>query len=328
MTDSDAGSVPRNCPNCNYPIPPGRRTLCPNCHHPLIFDEPDDRLEAMANTGLHKPTETSSSTDTMIVPAVTAPPAPEAAAPGLICKSCGHVNPLTQMRCERCATLLADEPDLPPVTQPLTPAPPRRTGRLVFLVVGALVLALVLGLAAYLAMRRSLASGGPEASPSVSQPSSTATTAPVKLKRVQKKAIKAKASSTLPPDIYTYDVTNTLDGDPTTAWHSNGNAVGAFARVSLTYTFSSPVRLRAIEIYNGYQRSTVSFRNNSRVRRLMVSTDATKHRFNLRDKPGKQTISFDFGRTDRVVLTVEAVYRETKTKYKDCAISEVAFFRS
>ena len=327
MTDSDAGSVPRNCPNCNYPIPPGRRTLCPNCHHPLIFDEPDDRLEAMANTGLHKPTETSSSTDTMIVPAVTAPPAPEAA-PGLVCKSCGHVNPLTQIRCERCATLLADEPDLPPATQPLAPVPPRRTGRLVFLVVGALVLSLVLGFAAYLAMRLPWASGGPGASPSLSQTTSTAATAPVKLRRVEKKVIKAKASSTHPPDVFNYDVTNTLDGNPTTAWHSDGDVVGAFARVTVTYTFSSPIRLRAIEIYNGYQRSTGSFYNNSRVRRLLVSTNATKHRFNLRDKRGKQTISFNFGRTERVVLTVEAVYRETKTKYKDCAISEVAFFRS
>ena len=330
MTDPAAGSTPRTCPNCNYPIPPGRRTLCPNCHHPLIFDEPDDRLEAMANTGLHKPTETSSSTDTMIVPAVTAPPAPEAA-PGLVCKSCGHVNPLTQMRCERCATLLAEEPDLPPAPpkQPQAPAPPRRMRRLVFLVVGALVLALVLGFAAYFAMSR-WPSGGPEASPPVSQPSSIATTAPVKLRRVEKKAIEAKASSTLPPDIYTYDVTNTLDGDPTTAWHSNGNAVGAFAKVTLTYTFSSPIRLRAIEIYNGYQRSTASFYRNSRVRRLLISTDTSKHRFELRDRRGKQTKSFNFGRTERVVLTVEAVYRDTptKTKYKDCAISEVAFFSS
>jgi hypothetical protein len=323
--DGGTSSERRKCPNCDYLLPPGRPTLCPNCHHPLIFDE-EDQPEPTAKTP-QKPTVTSDNTDTRIPPPDAAPSQPEAV-PGLVCKACGHVNPLTQMRCERCATLLVDEPETsPPPPAPLAPAP-RRKRRLVVLILGALVLALILGSAAYWVMRRPWASGGLEASPSV-LPSSPATkTTPVKLKRVQKKAIEAKASSTLPPDIYTYDVTNTLDGDPTTAWHSNGNAVGAFARVSLTYTFSSPVRLRAIEIYNGYQRSTVSFYNNSRVRRLLVSTDATKHRFNLRDKRGKQTISFDFGRTDRVVLTVEAVYRETKTKYKDCAISEVAFFRS
>jgi hypothetical protein len=147
------------------------------------------------------------------------------------------------------------------------------------------------------------------------------------LKPVAKKTIKAKASSTLSADVYTYEVTNTLDGDPTTAWHSNGNAVGAFAKVTLTYTFSSPIRLRAIDIYNGYQRSTASFYRNSRVRRLLISTDATKHRFELRDRRGKQRISFDFGQTKRVVLTVDAVYRDRKTRYKDCAISEVTFFR-
>ena len=125
-------------------------------------------------------------------------------------------------------------------------------------------------------------------------------------------------------------MTNTLDGNPTTAWHSDGDVVGAFARVTVTYTFSSPIRLRAIDVHNGYQRSTASFYRNSRVRRLLITTDATKRRFDLRDRRGKQRISFDFGQTKRVVLTVEAVYRDTptKTKYKDCAISDVAFFSS
>jgi hypothetical protein len=174
-------------------------------------------------------------------------------------------------------------------------------------------------------MRRPWASDG--SAPSVS--TSTTARTPAKLKPVAKKAIQAKASSTLPPDVFSYAVTNTLDGDPTTAWHSNGNAVGAFAKVTLTYTFSSPIRLRAIDIHNGYQRSTESFYRNSRVRRLLIATDATKHRFDLRDRRGKQRISFNFGQTKRVVLTVDAVYRDTptKTRYKDCAISEVAFFR-
>jgi hypothetical protein len=145
---------------------------------------------------------------------------------------------------------------------------------------------------------------------------------------VNNKTIKARASSTAPPDIYTHDVINTIDDNAKTAWNSNGSAVGAFARVTLTYTFSSPIRLRAIEIYNGYQRSSESFENNSRVRRLLISTKAVNHRVELRDRKGKQTISFDFGQTDRVVLTVETVYRESKTKFKDCAISEVTFLRS
>ena len=322
-TDGGTSSVPRRCPNCDYVLPPGRQTVCPNCHHSLILDEEDDQPEPTASKDLlQKPTQTSDKTETAIPPAIPPTSQPEAV-PGVVCKACGHVNPPTQIRCERCATLLREEPAAtPPRAPPLEPAP-RRAGRLVFLVVGALVLALILGSAAYVVARRPWASGGSEPS----TPVSTSTTAPAKLKPVAKKAIRAKASSTHPPDVFNYDVTNTLDGDPTTAWHSDGDVVGAFARVTLTYTFSSPIRLRAIDVHNGYQRSTASFYRNSRVRRLLISTDATKHRFALRDRRGKQRLSFDFGQTKRVVFTVEAVYRDRETRYKDCAISEVRFFR-
>ena len=295
-TDGGTSSVTRRCPNCDYVLPPGRQTVCPNCHHSLILDEEDDQPEPTVSKDLlQKPTQTSDNTETPIPPAVPPTSQPEAA-PGVVCKACGHINPPTQIRCERCATLLVEEPAAtPPRPLPAEPAP-RRTGRLVFLVVGALVLALILGSAAYLVMRRPWASDGAAPSPSVS--TSTTARTPAKLKPVAKKAIHAKASSTLPPDVFSYDVTNTLDGDPTTAWHSNGNAVGAFAKVTLTYTFSSPIRLRAIDVYNGYQRSTASFYRNSRVRRLLISTDATKHRFDLRDRRGKQRISFNFGQTE------------------------------
>ena len=135
------------------------------------------------------------------------------------------------------------------------------------------------------------------------------------LKRVKKKAISAKASSTLPPEgSFSYEVENTLDRDPDTAWNSNGEDVGAFARVTLTYRFDDPVELRALEIYNGYQLSDESFFNNSRVKRVLVSTDATKQSFELLDKQGKQTLAFDFGQTKRVVLTVEAVYRTPRPR--------------
>jgi hypothetical protein len=288
----------------------------------LILDEEDDQLETTAGPELQQPTARSESTEAAIPTPVAASPKVEVV-PGVVCKACGYVNTPTQMRCERCATLLREKPAaIPPPLEP--PAPPPRNNRLVLLLAGALVLALLLGSAAYLVMRRPWASGSPEASPSAA----TATKAPVKLKRVKKETIKAKASSTLPPDIYTHGVTNTIDGNPKTAWNSNGNVVGAFAKVTLTYTFSSPIQLRSIEIYNGYQRSSESFRDNSRVNRLLISTDTTKHQVKLRDKQGKQTISFDFGQTKRVDLTVETVYRKSNTKFKDCAISEVAFLSS
>jgi hypothetical protein len=46
-----------NCPNCDYPVPPGRRSLCPNCRYPLILDEGGEPArEAVAQEGLSKPT--------------------------------------------------------------------------------------------------------------------------------------------------------------------------------------------------------------------------------------------------------------------------------
>lgn len=332
MSTPHATPAQRDCPNCNYPLPPGHRALCPNCHHPLIFDDKDDRLGAIAATGLHKPTETGGVDDTVVTEPVPATP-PRDTPPGQVCQACRHVNPPDQRRCERCATSLEQRPVPPPSPlAPPPPVPPRRTGWFVLLVAAALVIAVALGLFAYRLSRPPAADVAQP--PAVTSPSPTLTASPstpAELKRVKRKSIKAEASSTLPPQApFTFAVTNTLDQDPSTAWNSNGELVGAFKRVTLTYTFAAPVQLRAIEIYNGYQRSTEAFYNNSRVRRLLVSTDATKQTFELVDRQGKQTLNFDFGQTRRVVLTVDAVYRDTpkKTKYKDCALSEVGFFRS
>lgn len=334
MSTPTSTSPLRECPSCGYPIPPGRRSLCPNCRHPLIFDAEDDTVGAVAATGLHKPTEVPAPDETVVMSAVPASPPSTQPEAGPVCPSCGHVNAPSRLRCERCASTLASRP-LPPPLPPPPATPPRRpTGLLVGAVAGALILALGLG---FLAFWMSRPDGG-DASvgrPGVGLPSPTPTltsrpSTPAELTRVKHKAIKAKASSTLASGEFTYGIDNTLDGDPTTAWNSDGDRVGAFARVTLTYRFSKPVELRAIEVYNGYQRSTEAFENNSRVRSLLVSTDATKQTFELVDRQGAQTLAYDFGKTKRVVLTVDAVFRDTprKTRYKDCAVSEVRFYRT
>jgi hypothetical protein len=335
MSTPSSATPVRECTNCGYPIPPGRRSLCPNCHHPLLFDERDDTPGAVAATGLHKPTEAPPAAEDT-VPVATVPqgltPAPPV--PGQTCPACGHQNPSSQLRCERCASNLVSQAPAPLPPSPAPPPPTRRAGLVVGLVAAALVVALGLGFGAYWLSRppATTTTGGlPRFDLPVPTPTITArpSTAP-ELKKIKRKSIKAKASSTLPSGDFTYGVDNTLDGDPETAWNSDGDVVGPFARVTLTYRFSDPVELRAIEVYNGYQRSTKAYYNNSRVRSLLVSTDATKQTFELLDKQGKQTVSFDFGQTKRVVLTVDAVYRDVpkKTRYNDCAISEVTFYRA
>ena len=311
---------PRNCPNCSYPIPPGSPSLCPNCQHPLIMEGEHNRSGALATTGPDNPTEDRDPDDTLISSAPLVPP-------HLRPKPAEHATP--------------EQPAAAPPPAPPT-RPPSRPWATVGLVALSLVLAVALG---YVAFRVARPIFGPSVTGEVtanpttpdptssSPPSSTPTDEPTPTdqptptpepKRI--KNVKAKASSTLPPDNYTYEVENTLDRDPTTAWNSNGSLIGPLAKVTLTYRFSKPVQLQEIEIYNGYQRSEQTFIANARVRRVLVSTDATEQSFKLKDKVGKQTVTHDFGRTDRVVLTIEAVYRDETTRYNDVALSEVTFF--
>ena len=138
MTAYTGGPASRTCPNCNYPIPPGRRALCPNCHHPLIFDEQDEKPGAIADTGLVKPTRTDDFDNTVIAQPMPPPPL-IGGPPGRTCQSCGHVNPPNQLRCERCATSLDQQPAMPLPPPPPPPPPPSRTGLAVAVVAVALV---------------------------------------------------------------------------------------------------------------------------------------------------------------------------------------------
>jgi hypothetical protein len=327
MSGTFAQRGPATCPNCNHPIPPGRRTLCPNCHYPLILQERDDALGATADEGLHKPTERTAADDTTVLSTATPiEPTFQPQAGGRQCPSCGFVNRPGQLRCERCAYSLEDRPVIPAAAPLPPPRPRRRFPVVVLVVVLAVLLAAGLGFVAFRVMRQP--GSGPTAASPVAPTTGQGSEQPTNLTKISRKSIKAKASSTLPDQGESYQVGNTLDGDPVTAWNSNGKKVGAFARVKLTYKFSHPERLQRIEIYNGYQKSNKAFKSNSRVRKLLVSTDAVKQSFDLADALGKQELTFDFGETRVVVLTIEAVYRSGNTKYKDVALSEVTFFKS
>lgn len=51
----------------------------------------------------------------------------------------------------------------------------------------------------------------------------------------------------------TYEPSNMLDGDPTTAWRVTGDATGD----SLTFSFDEPVTLTAVGLVNGYAKTSV-----------------------------------------------------------------------
>lgn len=144
--------------------------------------------------------------------------------------------------------------------------------------------------------------------------------------------IRATASSTqTPEDGITYDAANTLDGNPATAWNSNGKKDGRGPGMTVTYTFSDPVDLRSITVLNGYQKvrtgssgKTVDlFQLNARVHRVRVVTDTGQWTWDLADSRDPQTLGREFGRTGTVRLQVVSVYRSDR--YLDLALSEVSF---
>lgn len=160
-----------------------------------------------------------------------------------------------------------------------------------------------------------------------SGPTTTGTVA-----KVPHDAISATASSTQTADSgITYAIDNTLDGDPVTAWNSDGDTDGRGPGITLTYSFSSTVDLRSITVLNGYQKvrtnnngSTVDlYTLNNRVRQFLVVTDGGQWTWDLMDSKQAQTLSESFGPTRQVVLKVLAVYESDR--YKDLAISEVSF---
>lgn len=149
---------------------------------------------------------------------------------------------------------------------------------------------------------------------------------------VDRAAVSATASSTQKPDGgVTYAAANTLDGDVSTAWNSNGRRDGARAGIALTYTFTGPLALREVTVRNGYQKVRARpgrapldlFPLNARVHRLRVVTDSGAWLWDLADTRAAQTFPRAAGRTGSVRLEILSVY--PSGTYPDVAISEVSF---
>jgi hypothetical protein len=196
--------------------------------------------------------------------------------------------------------------------------PDGRRGDLVILAVAVAVVAAVVAVISGAVTR---GSGPPDG------PAATATPT-----LVARAAITVTASSTQKAESgIGYGAANTLDGDPTTAWNSDGAKDGAGPGITLTYTFASPVDLRAVTVSNGYQKVRQSagrpaldlWRLNARVHRVLVVTDTGRWTWDLDDARTPQTLSRNFGRTATLRLAIASVYRSDR--YRDVAICEVSF---
>lgn len=236
---------------------------------------------------------------------------------GFTCPECREPNPASRLLCQRCGALL--EPPRAPLPPSLAPGQSWRwRAPLILLGIAAVgaVLAAVLG--------ASLRSDG-GLSPSARSAATTARAAPSAPVRVDPDSISASASSELPPDgDVTYWIGNTLDGDRRTAWNSHGAVDGNGVGDTITYRFSSPLRLTRIELVNGYVKTAELRVDNSRIRGVVIVTDRRTLRATLRDTASRQRLDRDFGVTRKVTLRVTSIY--PGARYSDLALTEIAFW--
>lgn len=322
---------PLRCPQCSAVLPDPPPALCLQCQFPLLLAEPDERSSGVADD-LHRPSAPETDDRTRLVPRIEPEPAPpivvprpEPQVPRMRCRACGWANATTRVRCERCAALLRDEEPFP-APPPPPPTPPRGGVPWWLVVIPVVLVAILAGVAVWFVVLGPWApSSSPTPGSSVGTDTSPPAVEPTTLTRIDSSTVSVTASSVLPPDPEPYDPERTLDGDPRTAWNSDGNTLGAKGRPTLTYTFAEPVRVGRIEVLNGFQKDDRVFQRNCRVKTLVVTAGEVSHTFALEDSTEPQVLTFDFGTaTSSITLKVGDVY--PGTKYRDIALSEVAFY--
>lgn len=142
-----------------------------------------------------------------------------------------------------------------------------------------------------------------------------------------------KATSRLAPQgKNNYEEKNLYDYNHLTPWVEGVKGYGIGEKATFTLE-DVTAGFRGISIVNGYSKSKVAWKNNSRVKKLKVSYDGRPmFILNLKDQMGEQHFDFDnvlnedddeLVRTFTVTIEILDVYKGDK--YDDTAISEVEF---
>jgi hypothetical protein len=131
----------------------------------------------------------------------------------------------------------------------------------------------------------------------------------------------AKASSTLEPSRF-YDIEKLFDSKLENGWSSDKKKSGDV----LEFKFEGPQTIRSLKIWNGYQRSEVHFKANSRVRTAKLEDGkGYLQTVTFKDSMGAQEIKLPQKFTgDYLKMTIVDSY--TGSVYKDLVISELRFF--
>lgn len=226
--------------------------------------------------------------------------------------------------------------------------PPTRPNRRPIVVLGALILASILGVGVLVVNRGSgetdeaseaarvapdlEGSEGevPSPNPATTEMSSTgleaATTDEPMPVELDASTLVARASSELPPlpsRGLTYSASNLLDGDQTTAWSQAGSE-GGQDPVGSWVAFDLPQRtdVTGVAIVNGYVKSDKAYTENARARGIVISTDDGQQvRATLADIRTRQEVPVDLLGASTVTIAIESVY--PGSKYSDVAMTEV-----
>lgn len=323
------------CPNCRREVPHLAR--CPQCDYPLVLVPQATQAPAAPHAPARRPGERPVSGPAAPAPHVpvslpprmpgpSAPPLPDTS---ITCPdpSCRAANPTSRTLCIRCGARLRAE-HLP--TVPVAPLPPveRPPSRLPRILAGVVAVLAVVGIGVWAGTSllrgpdRPRASTTPSPLPSATQPAAVA---------IPPASITVRASSVQKPaGSIRYDAAGLLDGDPTTAWNSDGG-LRAGTPMTVTFTFDRAWDVRSVTVLNGYQKTRPRsgkapvdlFTANARPSRLEVRADSRKAAWDLADVRTPQTLKAGLGATKTVTFVVLAAH--PGQLYKDVALSEVSF---
>lgn len=130
-----------------------------------------------------------------------------------------------------------------------------------------------------------------------------------------------KATSTLSPE-RSYNIYKIFDSKLEDGWSSDKKMTGDV----IEFNFEEPQTIKAIKLWNGYQRSDVHYKSNSRVKTLKLEGDnGYVETISIKDKLGDQLINLPKSfKGNHLKMTVVDSY--PGTVYKDLVISEMRFF--
>ncbi|MFN8075933.1 MAG: hypothetical protein U0Q15_11005 [Kineosporiaceae bacterium] len=319
------------CPGCRRQV--AHLARCPECDYPLVLVPQAAQAPAAPHAPARRPGERpgAGQEPTQVIPPVGPPVAPRPPVvqqePTLPCPdpSCRAANPLSRTLCVRCGARLRPEPVA--VTPLPAPEPPRAPSRTPRIVAGIVALAAVVGLGAWAGTTLFRAPDRPAPAPQRSLPASS-DAAPVAIPAASVSAVASSVQK--PAGSIRYDAANLLDGDPTTAWNSDGG-LRPGASMTVTFTFDRVYDLRSVTVLDGYQKSRPRsgkapldlFTANARPSKVELRTDASKAAWTLQDVRTPQTLKAPLGATKTLTIVIQGAYRGEK--YDDLAISEVSF---